>query len=352
MKSDEALAAESSLEAKLAEAGADQVRRPTGGFDAAPDPGTPAETVSDDQPRNELGQFAAVDEPETNEVAAPEEPTSEQETVEDPETSAYLAKYGGDVDKAIKAAVHAQKQLGRQSSEVGELRAENAQYEALLEELRGLRGDFQQDRARQPVDQATADWFDQQALENPYGAAEYARQQGNPMLLQRALSTWKEIDPYGASVYTTTLQNQESEARIRAEIQKAQQLPADAQMHMALTNVMARNPEYTQYSELIDQTLQKYPGIAASVRAAAESGDMAQLEAGIEALYTHAERDTLKQIVRTGVTPTETTTTSEVVAPTVSESHEPAAPPTKTDEFRDAFRQEMEQHRRGVFVAE
>jgi hypothetical protein len=320
--------------------------------EAAPEEGTPVETVVDDQPRNELGQFQGQQEeaPDTEMVAeeAPEPQTEDG----DPAVAAYLAKYGGDTEKAITAAAHAQRQLGKQSTEVGELRAQNAQYEDLIDELRGLRGDMQEARSNQPLDQGTIDWFDQQVIENPYQAAEYARKQNNQLLLQRALSTWKEVDPYGASVYTNELRLQEQQQQFQQQIAKAQQLPMDSTINVALTNVRSQNPHYSNYDDALAETLQKYPAVRDAIQAAAEAGDTGKLEAAIGTAYALAQGDTLAQVVRTGSTPADTTTTSEVAEPTVSETHEAPATLTQTEQMKAEMNEEIANRRRGVFVAE
>jgi len=308
--------------------------------------GTPAEveTVQAGQLRDERGRFTSAEAPaeETTPPSA-EDPTG---TGQDPAVAAFLAKYGGDVNKALAGAVHLQRKAGEQSNEVGELRR-------MVEELGQLRESIQQGQQREPVmDQATVDWFDEQAAINPYGAAEYARQQGNELLLQRALATWKEIDPYQASVYTNDLRLQQMNQQFEERLSKAQQLPVDTSVHMALTNVRSRNPEFSNYDDAIEATMQRYPALQDALQSAASAGDTAKLEAAIETAYALAQGDTLKSLALSGPAPESTTTTSEVVAPTVSETHEAAPEPTKVDQFRSEFHREMEQRRRGVFVAE
>lgn len=346
MKSDEAFSAEQSLEAKLGDLGLAQVRRITPS--TAPDEGTPVETVEaeETQPRNELGQFAST-EPEAEAESTSETPPEGQTTQEnhDPAVAAFLAKYGGDVTKALAGAVHLQRKSGEQSNEVGELRR-------MVDELSQLRESFQQQPQNQVLDQATVDWFDQQALENPHGAAEYARQQGNDILLQRALGTWKDIDPYGASVYTNDLRLQQQQQQFEQRLQQIQQLPMDATVHMALTNVMSTHPEFSNYDDALADVLQRYPSVQEQIQLSAASGDRAKLEAAIEAAFALAQGDTLRDLALAGPAPAETTTMSDVVAPTVSEPHEVPPEPTKTDQFRAAFQQEMDQRRRGAFVAE
>jgi len=153
-------------------------------------------------------------------------------------------------------------------------------------------------------------------------------------------------------VYTNSLQNQQMQQQFEQRLAQAQQLPVDTNVHMALTTVRSRNPEFSNYDDVLAGTLERYPAAADAIQAAAEAGDRARLEAAIETAYALAQGDTLKQIVRTPATPETTTTTSDVVAPTTSESREPAPQETPTDAFRSAFHQEMEQRRRGVFVAE
>jgi len=355
VKSDEALAAEQSLESKLSEAGLDQVRRVGVMSDAAPDAGTPAETVqADDQPRDEAGRFASLleDQPE---VEAPEnvveENAAEAEPVtdgQDPAVAAFLKKYNGDVEKALQGAVHLQRKAGEQSNEVGELRR-------MVDELAQLREGIQQGQQQQPaLDQATVDWFDQQAIDNPYGAAEYARQQGNPMLLQRALSTWKEMDPYQAAVYTNELRLQEQQRQFEERLSQREQLPLDASINVALTSVRSRNPHYSNYDEDIASAMEKYPSAARAVQFAAESGNAKELESAIETLYGLAIGDTLQRQALTGPAPDSTTVTQDVAAPTVSEPHgeTPATPLSPTEQMKAAMNEEIAKTRRGVFVAE
>jgi len=339
------------VEEKLAEIGFGKDRIDV--RQAAPDEGTPAEVVQADQPRDEAGRFASPEQPEAEapenvveEIAAEDQP---QAPGQDPAVAAFLQKYNGDVTKALEGAVHLQRRAGEQSNEVGELRR-------MVDELSQIKEGMQQQSQyqQQPVlDQATVDWFDQQAIDNPYGMAEYARQQQNPILLQRALSTWKEMDPYAASVYTNELRLAEQKAQFEQQIQKAQQLPLDSSIHVALTNVQSRNPHYVNYSDGIEETMTKYPSAAKAVQLAAESGNRAELEAAIETLYGLTIGDTLQKQALAGPAPESTTVTQDVAAPTVSEPHgETAAPLSRTEQMKAEMQAEIANRTRGVFVAE
>lgn len=351
----DALEAERAVEAKLAEAGADQIRRHSFGDapETAPvDQGTPVEEVAADQPRNELGQFAS-NEPPANEARI-EDPAAEVPGV-DPAVQGFLSKYGDPNDpatlnKAIQGAVHLQRKAGEQSNELGDLRR-------MVDELSALRETVQADyqaraNAPQPVDQATADWFDQQVMQNPHQALAWAQQQGNQLLVQRGLDTWKEVDPYGAASYRNDLQLAQMQQQMEQRLQAAQQLPIDATVNMALQAVRTRNPGFISYDEALADTLERYPYQAQQLQAAASSGNREQLEGAIETLYSLAERDTLRSLVLSGPAPEQTTSTEQVVTPTTSATHEPEPEPSQTDQFLAAFRQEAENQRRGVWVAE
>jgi len=355
----DALEAERAVEAKLSEAGADNIRRysfseapeAVNAASAAPE-GTPAETVEADQPRNDLGQFASEEQSEMPEAEAPENVVEEvaAENEDDP-TRRFLAKYGdpddpATVQKALAGATHLQRKSGEQSNELGELR----QMVAELTQLQ--HADLQQRQQNQPLDQGTVDWFDEQLMQNPQAAVEYARQQGNNLLFQRGIAQWKELQPYEAAVYTNDLKNAQFRQEMQQQAAAASQLPADANMHMALQNVRAKTPEYVNYDDAIEATLAKYPHRQRAIEAAYQSGDREQLEGEIETLYALAQRDTLHNNALTGNTPENTTASAEVAEPTVSETREPEPEPSKLDVFRQQFRETAEREQKGIWVAE
>lgn len=347
----DAIAAEQAVEAKLAEAGADDIRRYS--FSDAPEvaapEGTPAEEVQADQPRNELGQFASQ-EPDTTAEAPAEEIQSETaQTGQDPAVAAFLSKYGGDVDKALAGAVHLQRKAGEQSNELGDLRR-------VVDELSQLRetvqADYQTRQQNTPLDQGTIDWFDQQAYDNPYGMAEWARQQGNQILQQRALGIMKETSPGDYAVYVNSLNNEQLRAEFQQELQAARQAPLDAGLNLALMNVRSKNPQFVNYDDKLEATFEKHPFVAKALDQAVSSGDSQQIEDVIKTAYSLAVGDTLANLALTGETPDNTTASTEVVEPTTSETHEPEPEPTGTEQFLAAFRQEAEQRRKGIWVAD
>ena len=338
----DALAAAAAVEAKLSEHGADQIRRHT--FDETPEAPAEADTADTGAPRNELGQFTSTEETES-EVVADEIVTADTDST-DPAVQAFLAKYNGNVDAAIKGAAHLTGKVGEQATEIGDMRR-------MVDELSRLTDTIQADRQpqQQYVDQATVDWYDQQVMENPQQALAWAQQQNNPLLVQRGLSVWKDLDPYEAAVYTNRQENQALHAQLQQQVQQQARLPLDATVNLALQNVRNRNPQFANYDDALEATLANHQFAAKALESAAASGDPQQIEGAIETLYSLAVGDTLQQIARTPATG-DTVTAQDVVTPSTSETRDPAPKPTQLDRFREEFHQESERASKGVWVAE
>jgi hypothetical protein len=110
------------------------------------------------------------------------------------ERQQLLEKYGGDVDKALAAAVDAQELIGRQSSELGELRQYREQVRAAAVQM--------------PPDQILA-----YAEQDPQQAAAIAYQQYGRQsdALPAGDAAWAEMDPFAAGEFNT----QAAMARLR-----------------------------------------------------------------------------------------------------------------------------------------
>jgi hypothetical protein len=75
-------------------------------------------------------------------------PPAQAESGDEPPAHPALAKYGGDVNKALDALEHSQREIGRLGNEVGEKRA-------LERELAELRAELEFWRAQYPLTAAT-----------------------------------------------------------------------------------------------------------------------------------------------------------------------------------------------------
>ena len=109
---------DAALAAKFEAAGGDPLATPPNG--AAPEPAA-------GQPRTPEGQFAPAD-TEAGDQGA-------DTSTGDATVDAYLAKYGGDKDAALKAAANQNDLLGRQGQELGTLRESQARLQGQVEAL-------------------------------------------------------------------------------------------------------------------------------------------------------------------------------------------------------------------------
>lgn len=195
-------------------------------IEAAPSEGTPAQTPESDLPPAALDQV--VDAPDSAEPAIPptaetvETPEPQQDRPRDPETGqfiskeqaaqvaqgdpelqAFLDKYQGDPEKALRAAVEAQKKIGQMGSELGSTRQER---DEVLERLSRIEGQLQQPAPPAapagPPSQQTVEWFEGQMENDPQGAAVWAASNDpSGVLLNQALDYWYDVNPRQASEF-------------------------------------------------------------------------------------------------------------------------------------------------------
>jgi hypothetical protein len=161
----------------------------------------PEDTAQEGRPRDpETGQFVS---------AAPEEPAAP-----DP-VEAVLAKYGGDVDKALQGLVEAQSLIGRRDDERARLEEANR---ILTEQL----GQQQQAPVQQaPPPMPSPDALDRlMETEGMAGAAEAMLRDGNLQAHQAVIAHWRTFDVDAATMYQMTAQTRFDawQANQRAEI--------------------------------------------------------------------------------------------------------------------------------------
>ena len=153
---------------------------------------------------------------------------------QDPDVEGYLAKYGGDVEKAIKAATEAQSLIGRQGSELGELRK---QFE-----------EFQQVQQKPRYD---ANALAQLIENDPARATALAYEAGDGATVAAALEAWKEEAPFEASIWVNDVRNAEFQRQITEQMQSAnaplQERAAGQDFQQALTNFALQHPDMDQH---------------------------------------------------------------------------------------------------------
>lgn len=211
----------------------------------------------------------------------PEGERDEQQTEEgepgDPDVEAYLARFGGDQEKALKAAVEAQRMIGRQGQEYGELRKE-------LEHLREAVGN--QPAPSLAPQQQIVEWIDSQ--EDPRVAVQWAIQNDlNGPLYQRAMDNWHEVQPRAAAAFERQVEmntlRQEMEARLTPVQQQTQQNAFAATWQKLRSEI----PDLDQHRDQILQAAQETPEILLSL----QTGDPAKAETVIRQLYKIASFD-------------------------------------------------------------
>jgi hypothetical protein len=183
--------------------------------DAAPAPA--AEEGGEAQPRDEAGRFAP----------------------KDPRAAQVLDKYDGDLDKALSAAADAQELIGRQGSELGELR----QY---------------RDQVEQQSSQYTPDQIAAYSEQDPAQAALLAYNQygRGSVPYEQAIRSWGEIDPFTAARFDNQTAVNDYDRQIRPQMQQAE-------LESGLNQIIAKYPDFPEYGDAILREAQSSPVVRA-----------------------------------------------------------------------------------------
>lgn len=166
--------------------------------------GEEVQTPVEEEPSTEPAEVVADT---SEEPAASEAATEEPEEGEDP-VQKYLAKYDGDTEKALRAAVEAQSLLGRQGSELGDVRKELQELKSMLEP---------EPVEQFPVTDDLVSQVQQAAYDNGAQAAMWALQ-NQPSLYETAIRTWAEYDPVSATRFDTDRRNEAYQYQMQAQI--------------------------------------------------------------------------------------------------------------------------------------
>lgn len=210
---------------------------------------------------SDLEQFEELLEADPEEETPPQEET-EPETEEAVEAEAeeperderlqsYLDKYGGDVDKALAAAVEAQELIGRQGSELGELRKS---IEELSERI--------PEEEYAPVDQQTVSWLDTLAEERPQQAALWALQNDRSgTLYERVMEQWADASPLQASRFETELRMAQLRSQMEKEARPLQEQAAKSEIGQAWIQAAQEIPDLNEYAQAIVEEARESPEI-------------------------------------------------------------------------------------------
>lgn len=208
-----------------------------------------------------------------------EEPVAEEPAVEEtPEEVPELPeKYQGKSAAEI-ARMHSEleQRLGQQGSEVGALRNELAQIQSQLQKA-------PPEPAPWETFQQGTDALDEAVLTNPKDTLDWI-QNNQPQLYSRAIATWANIDPFGASDYNTEkkLKDVRSEyeerfASVQAPVVASQN---QAILNQAIKNVAETHPLYDELKIEAGVLLEKNPEFQVIL----ENGDVASRERALRNL--------------------------------------------------------------------
>lgn len=290
-------------------------------------------------------EIASVEEGEEEEEVEEErddEPLADGEfelVIDDPDVEAFLAKYDGDLNKALKGAVEASRTLGRQGSELGELR----KLQGTVEELRGL----VEQSANRPAPQPYVDYAS--LIENdPKQAAQVAMKHGNVDAMMAAVSAWADSDEprdaFEAATFLNNVMRGYEMDQLREEF-KANAAPAvqaaSSNEEQEIAKVLTKHPDLEKFLPAIGQIAQERPFL----KQALEAGTPEQKATALEDLYLLARSrqdpaDTSEAIRKIRVRTAEESKKAKADAAVVSASRGSAASgdqPTRVDSFLDAF---------------
>lgn len=243
--------------------------------------------------------FGGTQEPATVAPAATADETGtttegegdEEPLHEDPEIAAYLEKFGGDPDKALQAAVEAQRLLGKQGNELGDLRQTVAKLEGAVEQL-GRTPASAESQIRMSLDEIETAILENSGQQVATWAANEA-----PHLLETVLAKWGEDEPYAALSFkseykewkaaqnapeATTPKPSTTEEYVKNEIQ-------GQRMQKSLDVVAGEyDPAiYASFKEYLPQALEAVPKI---VKSAVISEDNDEQLDGLRIVFERAER--------------------------------------------------------------
>ncbi len=216
---------------------------------------------------------ATAEEPGTTpEEAAPVTPLHD-----DPDIADYLARFDGDADKALKSAVEAQKALGRQGNELGELRQTVAKLEGMVEVIQN-----QPAAPAAPQITMTPDQIENAILERDgVNVATWAANEA-PHLLDAVLEEWGKEEPYRALTfkqeYKDWLATQAAPAATTEELSREtkyvqNQLEAE-RMTASMDVVAGEFPDtYDNFKDLLPEALKHVPPAIQKLVISSNDGD-------------------------------------------------------------------------------
>lgn len=210
-----------------------------------------------------------------------EEPTEVEEVAETEPAEEEVTLIGGKFksqDDLLKAYEEAQRKLGEQGSELGELRR-------LREEFEEFASSFEEDEPAQMSPHEVAAYSDQ-IQENPSQVAVWALQNGHDLLYDSAIRQLYDIgDIFTANRLEQARMMAAMQAQVRQTIepleQPVQRMTQNQEFNQAWRAVAEKMPDLNKFADAIQEAATTAPEVVGALR----QGDMASKERVIENLY-------------------------------------------------------------------
>jgi hypothetical protein len=171
-----------------------------------------------------------------------------------PEVEQFLAKYDNDLNKALKAATEGQSLIGRQGSELGDLRRELQEIRQAIQDRPAPLQPYQQfpDEMDSP----------EEAVPVLRNIAEAAFANDDGATFERALQAWQEQDPLGVETYKMMKATQVM--TMQAQAQPAPQTQAEDLMRQ----VVEKNPQVNDpaFQQQLETEIAKLPSLGRVIR--------------------------------------------------------------------------------------
>lgn len=193
---------------------------------------------------------------------------------EDIEVRAFLDKYGGDLDKALKGAAELAHVLGRQGMEKTQLQSE---VEAMREEIERLRLVA---AGATPLTEEQRAWVEQAVTSgNPAFFVQQAVDAGEFDLAKNLCQEWGREDPFNARRVADQVDQIEEQAR---------NVPQYVDHERLLAVMVERDPQMRGYEEAMIQVVERL-GAEHVIVQDARSNDLNRSISGLQAIYELAK---------------------------------------------------------------
>jgi hypothetical protein len=228
----------------------------------------------------------AQPEPEAPPADEPDEPQPQDEP--QPEPSGYVRGRFKSVEELEKAYDEIDRAFGDQGRRYGELQSQLEQQ--------------QQGQAPQqvPINQDTVDWFDEQSVDNPQGAAVWAIQNDpSGVLYNRAMDSWYEENPRQASRFERQIEMQAMYEYMQQQQQPLQEQAQRQEFVGTWARLKQEMPDLDDHADAILKAAQEAPEVLGALR----SGTPEAQARTIRNLYKLAKFEQANQL--TGQQPAE-----------------------------------------------